>query len=230
MTTGVRPPSIGVSEALKQRHAVRAFRPDPVDPRLLRDIIGTAARAPSGSNLQPWNVWALIGAPLAGFKASIAAKFEASELEKPEYQVYPPGLWEPLRSRRRIAGAQRYAALGLPRSEESLRELTRRNYRFFDAPVGLFFSLDRRVGPPQWADVGMFMLAVMLLAVERGLATCPQEIWSNWPQSIAAAIGLPEDQMVFAGMALGYADPNSSLNSFRSEREAFDGFARVIGE
>src|SRR4051794_11490714 len=175
--------SMQVFEAVQRRHAVRAFTPDPVAPELVRDLIDAARRAPSGGNLQPWRIYALGGAVLAAFKADIAAKLAAGRRELPEYSVYPPNLWEPLRSRRREAGARRYAAMGAQRSAATQELLERRNYAFFGAPVGLFFCVDRRVGPPQWADVGMYMQTLMLLAVERGLGTCPQEVWANWPQS-----------------------------------------------
>ena len=134
-----------------------------------------------------------------------------------------------MRSRRRVAGSMRYAALGLPRSDESHRMLSVQNFQFFGAPVGLFSCLDRRVGPPQWADVGMYMQTLMLLAIDHGLATCPQEVWANWPKSIAEYLRLPDELMHFAGMSLGYEDAGAPINQFRTEREAFEGFAQMSG-
>ncbi|MBL8385832.1 MAG: nitroreductase [Burkholderiales bacterium] len=218
-----------VSEAVRRRHSVRAFLPDPVDPALVREILETAARSPSGGNLQPWLVYVLAGAPLAEFKATVRTRFEAGAVEKPEYAVYPPRLWEPLRARRGRAAAQRYAAFGQGEGDEAQRLLQLRNYAFFDAPVGLFVCFDRRVGPPQWADLGMFMQTVMLLAVERGLGTCPQEIWANWPRTIASFLDLPETHTVFAGMSLGYADTAAPINGFRTEREPLENFVRMLG-
>ncbi len=218
-----------VHEAVRQRHSVRAFRGDPVDAGLLRGILADAARAPSGGNLQPWVIYALTGSPLAAFKATIRAKFDAGEFETPEYAVYPPRLWEPLRARRSKAAAQRYAAFGTGPAEVEQRRLQLRNYEFFDAPVGLFFCFDRRVGPPQWADLGMCMQTLMLLAVERGLGTCPQEIWANWPRTIASFLQLPQTHMVFAGMSLGYADTDAPINGFRTEREPLENFVRMLG-
>ena len=218
-----------VHEAVRQRHSVRAFRGDPVDAGLLRGILADAARAPSGGNLQPWVIYALTGSSLAAFKAAIRAKFDADEFETPEYAVYPPRLWAPLRARRSKAAAQRYAAFGTGPAEVEQRRLQLRNYEFFDAPVGLFFCFDRRVGPPQWADLGMYMQTLMLLAVERGLGTCPQEIWANWPRTIAASLQLPASHMVFAGMSLGYADESAAINSFRTEREPLDNFVQMRG-
>ena len=159
----------------------------------------------------------------------VARKLDAGEREAPQYAVYPPGLWEPLRSRRQEAGAQRYAALGLTRTENGQQELERRNYRFFGAPVGLFFFLDRRVGPPQWSDLGMFMQTVMLLAVERGLATCPQEVWSNWPDTVARHCGVRDSLQLFSGMSLGYADKESPMNGYRTGRAETSQWLTLMG-
>jgi len=218
-----------VHEAVERRHSVRAFRGDPVNAALLREILELAARAPSGGNLQPWLVYMLSGAPLAEFKATIRAKFDAAEFETPEYAVYPPRLWEPLRARRRKAAAQRYEAFGAGQAEGGQTLLQLRNYEFFGAPVGLFFCIDRRVGPPQWADVGMYMQTPMLVAVERGLGTCPQEIWANWPKTIASFLQLPDTHMVFAGMSLGYEDTTAAINGFRTEREPPETFVWMQG-
>jgi nitroreductase len=221
---------MNVSDAVRQRTSVRAFLPDPVPGEVVRELLDAAKHAPSGGNLQPWRVYTLTGQPLAEFKALIAARFEAGETETPEYEVYPPGLWEPFKSRRRATGAERYAALGVnDKDPAALRELSARNYRFFEAPVGLFFCLDRRLGPPQWSDLGMYMLLVMLLAVERGLDTCPQESWSNWPKSVGDFLRLPAELMLFAGMSLGYRDPDHPLNAIRTSREPLEAFADLRG-
>ena len=189
-----------------------------------------ASRSPSGGNLQPWRVYALSGQPLNDFRTAIAAKLAAGESESPEYDVYPHNLWEPFKRRRRDTGAQRYAALGVDdKDKAALKELGERNYRFFGAPVGLFFCLDRRLGPPQWSDMGMYILSVMLLAAERGLDTCPQESWSNWPVSVRAFLGLPDDLMLFAGMSMGYRDPDHPLNAIRTTREPLETFAELRG-
>jgi nitroreductase len=219
-----------VSDALSWRSSARAFKPDPVSGSIVREILEIAGRSPSGGNLQPWKVYALAGQPLAEFKANIAAKLAAGESETPEYDVYPHNLWEPFKKRRRETGAQRYAALGVDdKDKAALKELGDRNYRFFDAPVGLFFCLDRRLGPPQWSDMGMYMLSVMLLATEHGLDTCPQEAWYNWPVSVRAYLELPEKLMLFAGMSLGYRDPEHPLNAIRTAREPFEAFAEMRG-
>jgi nitroreductase len=220
---------MNVTEAVQRRISVRAFKPDPVPAALVREILEIAARAPSGGNLQPWVVHALSGAPLAELKALAGLKMAAGG-ETPEYEVYPPDLWDPLRTRRFVCGEDLYATIGIPREDKParLRQLAR-NIEFFGAPVGLFFSLDRRVGPPQWSDVGMFMQTVMLLAVERGLDTCAQEFWARVPKTVASFVGLPDDHMLFSGMALGYRDETAPINRLRTRREPVEAFAHFHG-
>jgi nitroreductase len=218
-----------VSEAVEARHSTRAFLDKAVPERLVRTLLQRASRAPSGGNLQPWQVYALTGEPLKELKAIVRGKLEREERETGDYVIYPPNLWEPLRGRRREAGAQRYDALGLGREMNGQAVLERMNFEFFGAPVGLFFCLDRRVGPPQWSDLGMYMQTLMLLAVEHGLATCPQEVWSVWPRTVAAFVGMPDDLMLFAGMSLGYEDTSSLMNSYRTAREPLENYASFIG-
>jgi nitroreductase len=215
-----------VSEAVRKRQSVRAFKPDPVPGALVRRLLELAALAPSGGNLQPWRVYALAGAPLADFKALIAG----TPMEEPEYDVYPPNLWEPMRTRRYVCGEDLYASIGIGRDDRPgrLRQLAR-NGSFFDAPVGLFFCLDRKVGPPQWSDVGMFMQTFMLLAVEQGLATCAQEYWARYPRTVASFIGLTDDQMLFSGMALGYPDEEAPINRWRTRRDPLDAWCEMRG-
>jgi nitroreductase len=213
-----------VSEAVARRISIRAFRPDPVSGEVVADILARAAQAPSGGNLQPWRVYGLAGEPLAAFKALAAGNPFG---EDPEYDVYPPNLWEPFRTRR---FQNLYATIGIPREDKParLRQLAK-NGDFFGAPVGLFFCLDRKLGPPQWADLGMYMQNVMLLAVERGLDTCPQEYWARYPKTVAGFLGLPDDHMLFAGMALGYRDADHAINALVARRDAFEVWGELRG-
>jgi nitroreductase len=218
---------VDVSEAVARRVSIRAFRPDPVPGEAVADILVRAAQAPSGGNLQPWRAYALAGEPLAELKAIVAANPFG---ETPEYDVYPSNLWEPFRTRRYQNGEDLYATIGIPREDKParLRQLAR-NGEFFGAPVGLFFCLDRQLGPPQWADLGMFMQNVMLLAVERGLDTCPQEYWARYPRTVAGFLGLPDDHMLFSGMALGYRDTEHPINSLRAARDGFELWGELRG-
>jgi nitroreductase len=215
-----------VSEAVARRISVRAFKPDPVPGHVVREILEAAHRAPSGGNLQPWRVYALAGEPLAEFKALAAD----SPMEETEYDVYPPDLWDPFRTRRFVCGEDLYASIGIPREDRAgrLRQLAK-NAAFFGAPVGLFFCLDRKLGPPQWSDVGMYMQTVMLLAVERGLDTCAQEFWARYAQTVARFVDLPEDHMVFSGMALGYRDESAPINAWRTRRDPFEAWCDMRG-
>ncbi len=215
-----------VSEAVRKRISTRAFRPDPVSGEIVRELLQAAARAPSGGNLQPWRVYALAGTDLEAFKALAAA----SPMEAPEYDVYPPDLWEPFRTRRFVCGEDLYASIEIPREDRPARfRQLARNTAFFGAPVGLFFCLDRKLGPPQWADLGMYMQTFMLLAAERGLATCAQEFWARYPKLVAGFVGLPDDHMVFSGMALGYADENHAINGWRTRRDPFEVWCDMRG-
>ncbi len=220
-----------VSEAVERRASVRAFVPDPIPGAVVRGLIDRAHRAPSGGNLQPWRVHALAGEPLAAFRATIASRLsELPRGEPPEYAVYPESLPEPWRSRRFAVGESMYARLGIERENRFGRLMWfARNFDFFGAPVGLFFTLDRRMGPPQWCDLGMYMQTLMLLAVEAGLDTCAQEAWSVWPKTVAEVLGLDEGVMLFAGMALGRRDPAHPLSEFRTDRAPFADFAEMRG-
>ncbi|HEX7887418.1 MAG TPA: nitroreductase [Phenylobacterium sp.] len=218
---------MNVSDAIAHRISVRAFTDRAVPAAMVQDLLHKAARAPSGGNLQPWRVYALAGAPLAAFKADVAGNPAGEPME---YDVYPPDLWDPFRTRRFENGEQLYASIGVPREDKPARlRWFARNAQFFGAPVGLFFCLDRKLGPPQWADLGMYMQNVMLLAVEAGLDTCPQEFWARYPLSVARAVNLPEDHMVFSGMALGYRDPDHPINAWRSTRDPADVWCDLKG-
>ena len=218
-----------VAEAVERRISVRAFKPDPVPAETVREILEAAARAPSGGNLQPWKVYALAGAPLAELKAKAAAKM-AGGGEEPEYEVYPANLWDPFRTRRYVCGEDLYASIGVGRDDKPgrLRQLAK-NIDFFGAPVGLFFCLDRKLGPPQWADLGMYMQTVMLLAVERGLDTCAQEFWARVHGTVGDFIGLPQDHMLFSGMALGFRDETAPINTLRTRRDPFEVWGELRG-
>jgi nitroreductase len=218
---------MNVSEAVLRRTSVRAFKPEIPSEALVRDILDAAARAPSGGNLQPWRVYGLAGSPLTELKDLVAANPNG---EEPEYDVYPANLWDPFRTRRFQNGEELYASISIPREDKParLRQLAK-NGEFFGAPVGLFFCLDRKLGPPQWSDLGMYMQTVMLLAVEAGLSTCAQEYWARYPKTLAKILELPEDHMVFSGMALGYADETAPINNWRSARDPFSVWGDLRG-
>ena len=220
-----------VTEAVRERYSVRAFLDRPVDQATIASLLDSAARAPSGGNLQPWHVDILTGAPLAALKHGVARSLAANPAgEGLEFPVYPPGLGEPWRSRRHEVGEQLYRSIGIARDDRPARvRQFAGNYDLFGAPVGLFFSIERSFGLPQWAHLGMFIQTFMLLATERGLGTCAQEAWALVHRTVAAALSLPESRMVYCGLALGWPDPDHPINQWRSERQPLEGFATFAG-
>jgi len=220
-----------VTEIVRSRRSIRAFQPRPVERVLIEEMLDLAARAPSGGNLQPWHVDVLTGAALDALKAAVRGSFAAHPAgEGLEFTVYPSPLPEPWRSRRFESGEALYGTIGIPREDKAARLAQfARNYDFFGAPVALFFSIDRLFDRPQWAHLGMFMQCLMLLAEERGLATCPQEAWAAVHRTVARHLDLPAERILYCGMALGYADKAAAINGLRTERAELKDFATFRG-
>lgn len=217
-------------DAISSRRSVRAFLPDPVPADTLRRVLERAARAPSGGNLQPWHVDVLAGEALAALKARMQALLAAGTPETPAYAVYPPDLPSPWRERRFQIGEQMYARLGIPREDKAARRRWfARNFAFFDAPMALFCSVDRIMGPPQWADLGMYLQTVMLLLRAEGLDSCAQECWAMYPETVGEAIALPPARMLFTGMSIGTADTSHPLEGLVSERAPLEETVRFHG-
>lgn len=219
-----------VSDAVRARRSVRGYLDKPVAPELVRRLVAEAARAPSGGNLQPWHIYAVSGAKLAAIKARMAVRIaELPKGETMEYEIYPSELPSPYSDRRFKVGEDLYGAIGIPREDRAGRRVQfNSNFRFFDAPVGLFCYVHRTMGPPQWSDLGMYLQSLMLLAVDAGLATCAQECWALYPQTIAEFIAPPPELMLFCGVALGYEDPDAKVNRLRAERAPLAEFASFI--
>src|SRR5690348_5508615 len=218
-----------VSEAIATRKTVRAFRADPVDLALVKNILLQAARAPSGGNLQPWRVYVLTGAARDELVRRVKLKMQEAPMgERPEYHIYPVDLSEPYKTRRHQIGEAMYATIGIPREDRAgrLKQFVR-NWEFFGAPVGMIFTIDRQMQQGQWADLGMFLENIMLLAREEGLHTCPQEAWAVWPTTIREYLSVPPNEMIFCGMALGHADEYAPINTLETERAPLDDFATI---
>lgn len=222
---------MNVSEAIDSRMSCRAFLGKPVPGTTVRAILETAKRAPSGGNLQPWIVHVLAGSALLELKSVIRGKLATHPRgEGSEYDVYPKNITEPYLARRFRCGEDMYATIDVPRENKPARiRQFARNYELFGAPVGLFFSIDRQMGFGQWADLGMFMQNVMLLAREHGLHTCPQEAWAAWHKTIGEFLQLPANLLFFCGMALGFRDEDAPINRLRTERAPLDEFAILRG-
>jgi nitroreductase len=227
-------PAKTVTEALETRLSVRDFLPTPVPGEVIRRVLATASRAPSGGNLQPWHIDVVAGARLDELKAimqrRLAEVAAGDRSETPEYDIYPKELVAPYRDYRFQIGEDMYARLGIPREDKAARlKWFARNYQFFGAPMALFCSVDRRMGPPQWSDLGMFLQSVMLLLREQGLDSCAQECWAVYPKTIGEFIAIPPERMLFTGMAIGHRNPEHPLNTLRSQRASVDSFARFHG-
>ncbi len=220
-----------VAEAVATRFSCRAFLPTPIPEQTIRDIVERAARAPSGGNLQPWRVHALAGEKLEALKAIVRSRLdELPRIEGAEYDIYPRDLKEPYETRRRLSGAMLYQSIGATREDRPGRyRQYARNFLFYDAPVGLFFSIDRSMGPPQWSDLGGYIQTVMLLARDYGLHACAQEAWTHLHKTLPPFLGLPPEYILFCGMALGHADEAAPINSWRSPREPLDSWASFSG-
>jgi nitroreductase len=221
-----------VFEAVESRLSCRWFLNKPVDPKILRDLIDRAARAASGGNLQPWRVYALTGTAIDDIKRR-TVEFIAERdprHEDAEYPIYPETMWEPYKSYREYHGVQLYGALGIDRGYAAARlEQYKRNLEFFNAPAAVFISIDRRLGPGQWADLGGYIHALMFLARGYGLDSCPQESWARMHKIVRGFVGRPPEQMLFCAVAIGYGDHSHPANSFRSPRAETDTFCKFIG-
>jgi nitroreductase len=217
-----------VSDALAARRSVRGFLDTPVDLDLVRSLVAQASRAPSGGNLQPWHVDIVAGDAMNRLKQTMVTKL-ASGQEEPEYEIYPKELVAPYRDRRFAVGEAMYAHIGIPREDKVARRMWfARNFAFFGAPLALFMTADRRMGPPQWSDLGMFLQSFMLLSVEAGLATCAQECWAVYPQTVKTFLGTPDERMLFCGMAVGYEDVAEPANALRTERAHVGEWMRTL--
>ena len=224
-------PSPTVSEAIRTRRSVRGFLDKSVPESLVREILETASRSASGGNLQPWKVSVLAGDARDAFVNTVAERMKETPFgEGPEYDIYPRDLEDPYRTRRGKVAGDMYSLIGIERDDKAARARQMAlNFEFFGAPVGMFISLDRIMGPPQFSDLGIFLQSIMLLAREKGLHSCPQEAWSLWGKSIREFTGIPESDLVFCGLALGYADPEAVINDLHTERAPVEEFATFQG-
>jgi len=220
-----------VTDAISQRAAVREFTRQTVDEELVREILLWAGKSPSGSNVQPWKVYAVAGAVKDQLCQAVLAKATESPTgDRPDIPVYPPGLAEPWRSRRGDCGELMYSALGIDREDKQARfEQGGKNMFFFGAPVGLIVTMDRSLCESQILDVGLFVQNIMLLAQERGLATCPQAFWTMWSGVIREVLAIDENEMVMVGLSLGYAAVDAPINHLSQSRLPIEQYASLRG-
>ena len=209
-----------VDEAIRSRKSVRAFLPDMVDEAAIREILELAARAPSGTNMQPWKVYVTTGETKRRIADAILnSGIRAEKAVWDEYKYYPDQFFEPYLGRRRKVGFDLYALLGIGRRDvDRMRAQHDRNFIFFDAPVGMIFTIDRRLNKGSWVDCGMFLQSIMVAARARGLHTCPQAAFAPYHHQIRPVLAIPEEEIVVCGMAIGYEDPTKPENSLITER------------
>ena len=220
--------TVTVSEAVATRRSVRAFLDKQVDLALLRGILEKAQRAPSGGNVQPWEITVVSGDPLQALIAKViqAATSEARGTYA-EYAIYPDPLPDPWMQRRRDVAMAMYDAMGIDRSDKPARAAAAlKNLTAFGAPVLLFLHCPKLMGPPQWGDMGLWLQTVMLLLREAGLDSCPQEAWSTFGRLIRAELHLGEDNILWTGLAIGWRDDADPVNNFPSDRASLDHVAR----
>ncbi|MEL6213288.1 MAG: nitroreductase [Pseudomonadota bacterium] len=222
---------MNVIDAIKSRISIRAFTDKPVAEQELRALLDIARWSPSGGNLQPWKVIAVAGAEKQAVSDFAQRTLMANMVgEADEFPIYPSGLEEPYKTRRYEVGEEIYALLGIARDDKAGRYgQVARNFLFFDAPVGLFFVIDRAMGNGQWAHLGMFMQTLALAAEAKGLGTCMQESWAMVRKSLHKHFNLPENEVVYCGMALGHPDRDAAVNTLRSKRAAIDEIATLKG-
>jgi nitroreductase len=212
-------------DAVSNRRSVRRFQHTPVDVEIIRAILKGASRSASGTNIQPWLVHVVSGEARQRLSDAVLQAAESDETSL-EYDYLPAKLEEPYLSRRRKLGFDLYALYGIDRKDMAARKRAAlRNYEFFGAPVGLFFTLERDMGYGPWIDCGMFMQNVMILARAHGLETCPQQAWCEFGAVVHRELAIPDNHVVVSGMALGYEDRAAVENSLVSERVGVDEFA-----
>lgn len=219
-----------VDDAITSRHSIRAYLPTPVPRETIEEILRVAARAPSGTNTQPWRVHVLTGAAKQQLSAAIKTAFDdpaERATHSEEYAYYPTQWQSPYIDRRRKVGWDLYGLLGIGKTDKARMHAQHgRNYAFFDAPVGLIFTIDRVMQQGSWLDYGMFLQSIMVAARARGLDTCPQAAFTQFHRVIEAQLGLGPGEMVVCGMSLGVADPQAIENTLITEREPVEGFTR----
>jgi nitroreductase len=208
-----------VEEAITGRQSIRAFLPKPVPRELIEKILRIAGRAPSGSNVQPWKVWVLQGAVRDEIVRDLAARYDRGEVSAREYNYYPEKWREPYLARRRACGWGLYGTLGIGRADkDQMHAQHQRNFLFFDAPVGLIFTIDRDLEMGSWLDYGMFLQSIMIAARPFGLETCPQAAWLIFHDTLQRRLAIPTGETIVCGMSLGYPDPAQKVNRFTPER------------
>jgi len=219
-----------IEQAILTRRSIRKFLPDPVRRETVERLLAVASNAPSGTNMQPWRVYVIAGAAKVDLTAAILeAHDNGHDLGDREYNYYPSSFPEPYKSRRRKVGWDLYGLLGIEKGEkEKMHTQHGRNYEFFDAPVGLMFTIDRFLEIGSWLDYGMFLQNIMVAARGVGLHTCPQAAFAPYHKIIRQQMSISDDEVIICGMSLGFIDPDAPENTLLTERESVKNFTTFI--
>lgn len=217
---------MNLDEAIRHRKSVRQFLDTPVDRALVESILERANLAPSGTNVQPWHVHVAMGAKRDELVSAVLAHRENAPQDVSAEFPRTSKRKEPYTSRMRQLGKDMYSLLEIPRGDERANfNQWGRNYKFFDAPVGLIFTIDKDLDAMSFLDIGMFMQNIMLIAHQDGLATCSQGAWNQFHTVTRRVLSVPDDRFIICGMSLGYADPRAPVNTLVSAREPLSSFA-----
>ena len=217
------------SEAVARRQSIRAFLPTPVDRAVLERVLDRARFAPSGGNVQPWEAVVVQGEPLQELFREVARRQAEGNIPQ-EHASYPDNLADPWMDRRRRCGKALYDAVGLERGDKAGRHAqAQRNFVAFDAPCLMINHMPRFMRPSQWADMGIWLQTVMLLLQEEGLDTCAQGAWAYVGSVVREVLQIPEEHVIYCGLAIGHADPNAPVNHFRTERAEVHETVRFVG-
>jgi nitroreductase len=226
-------PGLSVAQAIASRHSIRAYSNKPVSKQQIEQLLSVARYAPSGTNTQPWRVYVLAGGEKDRFTNAVSAAFnepDAATKYREEYPYYPVKWQSPFIERRRKVGWDLYGLLGIGKTDkEKMHAQHAKNFRFFDAPIGLIFTIDRVMQQGSWMDYGMFLQNIMIGARGMGLDTCPQAAFTQFHSVIRAQLQYPDNEMLVCGMSLGYADATDIANTLRTEREPVESFTSFYG-
>jgi nitroreductase len=220
---------MNLNEIIKSRYSVRSFTDDTVDIKTIREILEIASSAPSGGNIQPWKVYVVTGSTKEKLIKKALNNFDNGVQEKIEYDIYPNSLDEEYKRRRSECARNMYTALSIEQNDIELRlSQIRENFKFFGAPVGMIVTIDSAFAENGWGHVGMFIQNICLSAVDNDMGTCLQESWSIYPKTVKDFLNIPDNEVVWCGIALGYPNKEHPINNYRTSRESIEKFVTFI--
>ena len=220
---------MNLNELIKSRYSVRSFTDDTVDIETIREILEISSNAPSGGNIQPWKVYVVTGGTKEKLIKKALNNFDNGVQEKIEYDIYPNPLDEEYKRRRSECARDMYTALSIKQDDTELRlSQIRENFKFFGAPVGMIVTIDSAFAENGWGHVGMFIQNICLSAVDNDMGTCLQESWSIYPETVKDFLNIPDNEVVWCGIALGYPNKEHPINNYRTSRESIEKFVTFI--